>query len=160
MADSFSLGPLSPLRSEQSATPLEAKILGTATEFPLRGPWEGSEVCHFRRSTSTSHLTGTPVTCTALGTYFVLYCTTSASECVFGTLRSRAIQFCTVQMHSTYWGLSSVLRKALFHTVIIQIAGTVEMGHFAHLRVTTYKIHILPYKNHIQILKIRNYPGS
>ena len=51
-----------------------------------------------------------------------------------------------------------MLRKALFHTVIIQIAGTVEMGHFAHLRVTTYKIHILPYKNHIQILKIRNYP--
>jgi hypothetical protein len=63
-------------------------------------------------------------------------------------------------MHSTYWGLSSVLRKALFHTVIIQIAGTVEMGHFAHLRVTTYKIHILPYKNHIQTVKIRNYPGS
>ena len=63
-------------------------------------------------------------------------------------------------MHSTYWGLSSVLRKALFHTVIIQIAGTVEMGHSAPLRVTTYKIPILPYKNHIQTVKIRNFPGS
>ena len=74
----------------------------TATEFACRGHREGSEFGPFSAIFGTSHLPYNKLTCTVLGTYFVLYCTTSAFECVFGTLRSRAIQFCMVQMHGMH----------------------------------------------------------
>jgi len=73
-----------------------------ATEFVVRGPREGDPFGRDPTDLGTSHLPYNKLTCTVLGTYFVLYCTTSAFECVFGTLRSRAIQFCMVQMYGMH----------------------------------------------------------